>query len=131
MNYMKQVAEMLGVELEEVFGIKEGNSPIHRYRITESGVEYHDITERWYSLSPDLLNKILTGQCEIEKLPWKPAEGQMYYTPYTNCGEAEFEKNYYWSSDCDKARYKAGLVCRTQVEATKKAEKMLAALKED
>lgn len=130
MNYMEQVAEMLGVELEEVFGIK-GHSPIHRYRITESGVEYHDITERWYSLSPDLLNKILTGQCEIKKLPWEPATGEDYFMPYISGGEADFERNSYWSSDCDKKRYEAGLVCKTKNEAIEKAGKMLAALKED
>lgn len=66
MNYMKQVAEMLGVELDEEFGIKNACCS---YRITRKNLEYYDeLNQCWAGCSSRLVD-ILNGSYKIIKLP--------------------------------------------------------------
>ena len=78
MNYMKQVAKMLGVELGEVFCIK-AYGPIFKYKITEYGIEYLNVTDKWCESNPNLINEILTGRQVIRKIPWMPKEDDKYF----------------------------------------------------
>ncbi len=66
MNYMEQVAQMLGVELYEPFKIKcDDDIYTSKYFLTESGLESDGC-----SLSFDYtLNNILNGYYEIIKIP--------------------------------------------------------------
>lgn len=66
MNYMKQVAQLLGVELGEEFGIVNG---YYKYRITELGVEYYnELDKRWTECNYKMA-WLLNGSYEIIKLP--------------------------------------------------------------
>lgn len=68
MNYMKQVAQMLGVELEEEFNI-EGID--YKYKFTKDGLFFHyeeNNINIWYKLCDDL-SDILTGEYKIIKKP--------------------------------------------------------------
>ena len=64
-NYMKQVAEMLGVELNEEFTLKCEET---KYRIATLGLQYYDnVYKRW--LHSIRLENILIGNCTIVKIP--------------------------------------------------------------
>lgn len=62
---MKQVAEMLGVELDEEFNIKYSS---FKFKITERGLEYFDgYDNHWYT-DPSTLIGLLCGDFEITEL---------------------------------------------------------------
>ena len=64
-NYMKQVAEMLGVELNEKFTLRYEET---KYRIATLGLQYYDnVYKRW--LHSTRLENILIGNCTIVKIP--------------------------------------------------------------
>lgn len=66
MNYMEQVAQMLGVELGEEFYLS-GFS--YKYKITKDGMFfYHEGSHEWYITRRDL-SDILTGEYKIIKKP--------------------------------------------------------------
>ena len=67
MNYMEQIAEMLGVKFYEDFRIKSINEMIFekKYFLTEYGLFSTDSTVPISTI----LNDILNGQYEIVKLP--------------------------------------------------------------
>lgn len=78
-NLMPEVAELLGVELEESFAIKTEKS-IFRACITTSGlhVNYDSI------IQPDrnnLLCGLLQGLYTIQRPSWEPEKGDRYYYP--------------------------------------------------
>ena len=65
MNYMKQVAQMLGLELEEEFFIKNDNN---RYRISKNGMfRYSNIYNEWVVSGVKLI-ELLKGEAEITKI---------------------------------------------------------------
>lgn len=66
MNYMEQVAKMLGVELGEEFYLL-GFS--YKHKITKNGTFfYHKENHKWYRTRSDL-SDILTGEYKIIKNP--------------------------------------------------------------
>lgn len=67
MNYMKQVAEMLGVELDEEFKIEESRAS-SRFKLTlNGGYRYGEEDEIWQESS--VICDILNGNMNIVKLP--------------------------------------------------------------
>lgn len=77
MNYMENVAKMLGVELEEEFMVTEDDSI---YILTKDGLEYKSDDGNWHYANNVFLN-LLDGTTEIIKLPWQPKKGDEYYCP--------------------------------------------------
>lgn len=66
MNYMEQVAQMLGVELEEEFNVYKSKI-VNKF--TEDGiVSYSKENQNWMR-TYGLLEKLLTGKAEIIKKP--------------------------------------------------------------
>ena len=63
MNYMEQVAKMIGVKLDEEFKVKNSKTI---YKINTNGLFYLNIDKEWASASY-MLMIILAGQKEIEK----------------------------------------------------------------
>ena len=63
---MKQVAQMLGVEIGEIFCIK---NRYYKYRLTEKSVEYYDGLNQQWSNCNYLLICLLNGEYEIIKIP--------------------------------------------------------------
>ena len=127
-NYMREVAKLLGLELEEEFRI-EGISTEWSYRLSDKGligVNENDL--RQITLS-NILKRLLTGEDKIIKLPWKPKEGETYYSPAIN-DEDNYWPNTWLNDNIDKIRYRRGLVFKTKEEAINMAEKMLAAAQE-
>ena len=128
---MKKVAETLGVEMGETFCI---NSPInlYHYKITEEGFLGKISGSPWDSWKPadlDILVRILIGELTIAKALWEPAKGERYCCP--SVGAPEKSSSWEWRNDeCDRYRYKRGLVFKTRDEAVELTKKMLAVVNE-
>lgn len=71
MNFMKEIARILGVDFEEPFYIKDYDGV---YYINEKGL--CDTNGTFYSST---LSAILCGECTIIKKPWKPNRNEIYY----------------------------------------------------
>lgn len=127
-NYMVDIAEMLGIELGEKFILlsPNGDNPKGEYVITSNGLKR---TESGLYDCTDTLMCMLLGCYEIKK-PWKPKEGDTYHFPNIWFGIPLTEEDEWEGDTRDRKRYEANMVCKTTDEALKKAEKMLAALRE-
>ena len=134
-NHMREVAELLEVKLGEAFQVDNCRSVAKEYfRLTEDGLEQSDTPDadgEWTEGDEWILALLLPGEADIVQLPWKPQDDKQYYIP---CIATQFENMfdiYYWDdNDCDKERYRMGLICKTSAEAIKLTKKMLAAVKE-
>lgn len=120
MNYFKQVAEMLGMELEEEFRLKNNHKNLisrTRYKITqEKGLMCKQERREWEWASDALIVSIVNGTYSVVKLPWKPKVGRdyWYYNAQTeNPYKKEWNGGYY-----DLLRWKAGNCFRTREEAS-------------
>ena len=132
-NYMKQIADMLGVELDEEFRIKEV-SPAYYYKFSDRRLLLYvrDKDGRLIGscdAKPQTLEYLLTGKYTIIKMPWKPAENEIYFIPRIDKPEMACW-NIWGNSKTDISRYNLGIVCKAKKDAVAIAEKMLAAIKE-
>ena len=127
-SHMKEVAKLLGVELGEVFFIKEYPSDSKIYlKFTENGLEQSLDKDSWTKATGRVWERIITGALKINKLPWKPREGEKYYVPRIAVQPEDRHFYYYWDNDdINIKHYHMGLVCKTPEEAIALTEKMLA-----
>ncbi len=119
MNYMKQVAEMLGVSMNEEFEVLDkyydGRVEIFKCKITECGM-YVGNEEDWI-YNHEMLAKILAGDnsIEIKKPPFVP---RVFDTYWTITNKTFHVKRETWDDHAiDYARMKCGMVFRTKNEA--------------
>ena len=128
-NHMAEVAQMLGVELEEVFKVTDDDSGKYHnyYKFTEKkGIEVSEDNVKWEADTAGtlVLKWLLIGVARIIKLPWKPQRGETYYMPsVTSIGK--YIKLFWTGSRNDEGSYQQGLVLRTKKEAVELAEEML------
>lgn len=86
MNYYKQFAEMLGLELEQEFVLidDDGNRKNkYTYKFTEDGVLYKSPTfTNWSINSLGTIGSLLNGDVKAVPKPWKPKHGDRiwYYS---------------------------------------------------
>ena len=80
-NHMSEVAETLGVELNEVFQVDNCRSVEGYFRLTEDGLEQSDTATNgeWTEGDERILLFLLTGEANIIQMPWKPQDGKQYY----------------------------------------------------
>lgn len=135
MNYMKQVAEMLGLEWDdekqesEEFKINTEMNCLYKLWIKNRNLEiaYFSLNDGW--TSSQQLGYILSGFKTIVKKYWKPKKCDNYF--YVNIDHAPRYKDSIWHDDnFDNLRYELGLVFRTKEEAISKAEQIIKMLKE-
>lgn len=128
-NHMAEVAQMLGVELEEVFKVTDDDSGKYHnyYKFTEKkGIEVSEDSVKWEADTAGtlVLKWLLIGVARIIKLPWRPSRGDVYYMPsVTSIGK--YIKLFWTGSRNDEDSYQQGLVLRTKKEAVELAEEML------
>lgn len=111
-NYMADVAEMLGVELDEKFHIKSSDDWI--YRLNLQGLETKCQGNKWLECN-HLLPKLLNGELEIIKLPYKPKYDDKYYC--VSVPQRCVRKCYWSNMTRDYAFYKLGMCYPTYEEA--------------
>lgn len=105
---MKEVAKLLGVELGEEFNIL--GSYYNPHVITEEGVFNRD-----GDFCISYLTRMLTGKFKIEKLPFKPKNGEEYWfysaihkgTAYTTWGSYTTDYLYYKVCNCFRTKEEA------------------------
>lgn len=124
MNKMKEVAELLGVELEEEFEIEEIDN---KYKITENGLLSKGSSD-WFISHINILH-LLTGEVKIKK-QWKPKQDEAYYSiELSNKSLCEYSNwDDYWHENLLLER---GLIFKTREEAIACAKRMLEVAKEE
>ena len=127
MNYMNQIAQMLGVELEEEFyleDITDGGYYITYdndkvvFKLSNSGILRKDkcMVGGWIDVTHHYLPELFTGRYTIVKKPWKPSYGLRYYyvLPNKTVDYTIFYSTCYW----DMMAYTVGNCFRTKEEIT-------------
>lgn len=132
MNYMSEVAKMLGVELGERFHIKFNNGfnsnhhEDNEYYLCESGVKLDK--KNHACISSDMLLGILSGSISIKRKPWKPNLDDEYYY-VDECGYACSDP---WvDSALDFVFYKIGNCYKTKEDAERNKDKWIAFYESD
>ena len=127
---MKNIAEGLGVELDEVFRI-DTNSDC--YRITEDGLEI-DVSDDslecihdWRPASDRTLLLLVWGEIEITKLRWKPGYGEDYFVPDI-LSNSNFSIIRWYDTEYNKMHYDRGIVFRTEKEAIDMAKDIISTM---
>lgn len=131
MNYYKQIAEMLGVELGEEFSLKNnysGNINRSRYKITqEEGLMYSIGSKEWKRST--ILLSIFSEDFNVVKLPWKPKLGEQYWY-YSIAWGTSIESK--WACGFGElAFWKIGNCFRTKEEAETKGKEILEAIQKE
>lgn len=132
-NCMKELANLLGVEDEEIFQVGNDSTLKNSFFRFSDGFLYmsNDIEDgsSWEIAADGILIGLIYGNLSIRKLLWKPKYGDEYYVP--NIFVQDLWAYYSWNDDeYDKKLYERGVVCKTKEEAVVAAEKMLAAINE-
>lgn len=114
MNYMEQIAHMLGVKLDEHFDIAntKGKIVTKDLWLTKNGLEQKGMDGSM--VLPHVLNMLLVGDWVVYKQPWKPKLNERYY--FINC-TGNIDYLWWIGSTEDHAMYKLGKVYRTEEEA--------------
>ena len=129
MNYMSEVAKMLGVELGERFKINfdiyysNGNNNFDYY-LSDDGIKLD--REGYGCISNDILCNLLYGNYTIK--PWKPQyDGIFYYVD-----ELGYVYTDVWNDTSDAINYyKLGNCYKTKEEAEKHSAKWIEFYKSD
>lgn len=131
MNYYKKIAEMLGVELEEEFSLKENktkNICIPRYKITQEEGLMFIVNRNEFARSTILLS-IINGSYSVVKLPWKPKNDEKYWYYSETFNQATYHK---WSfGNYDLCLWKLGNCFRTEEEAGIKGKEIMEAIQKE
>lgn len=126
MNYWKQFAEMLGLELGEKFELTYDDGTINEdtYKIEEDGFYYKNKqSEGWFAEPSTTVNKLISGYCKAVPKPWKPKYGDAYWKWATNLELAQFKR---WNDAfTDFACWKLGNCFKTSEEAQSKGKEIM------
>ena len=126
MNYYKQFAEMLGLELEQEFVLTDddGNrKDKYTYKITEDGLLYKSPTFNWAISSLGTIGKLLDGDVKAVPKPWKPKNGETYFYYSTYFDETSSST---WNDGVlNLLLWKAGNFFRTREEAKTKGKEIM------
>ena len=78
-NLMPEISKLLGVEIGKEFIVKNADSGAHVVLAMDGlHIGYNGYLER---PNGNLLQKVLCGMYEVEKLPWEPKYKECYYCP--------------------------------------------------
>lgn len=131
MNYWKQFAEMLGLELGEKFELTyDGTINEDTYKIEEDGFYYKNKqSEGWFAEPSTTVNKLISGYCKAVPKPWKPKFGEQYwsYSLRNNQARCSLFGDYVE----DYAIWKSGNCFRTEGEAKTKGKGIMEQIKEE
>ena len=132
MNYMEQIAKMLGVEMGEKYEVifpDECNTCQATVIFTDEGVKtistnVYDV----YNFKSYVLTSLLTGAYGLKRKPWKPTYNDEYYS----IGMGGIVEHGIWLNDfLDFAMYRLGNCYRTASEAEANRDKWVAFYKSD
>lgn len=131
MNYYKQIAEMLGVELGEEFSLKDNktkNIVRPRYKITQEEGLMYSVNRNEFERSVSLMS-IINGSYSVVKLPWKPKEGEKYWYYSEPFNQAISHK--WYGGNYDLLLWKVGNCFKTKEEADIKGKEIMEQIKKE
>lgn len=115
-NLIPQIAQMLGVELNEEFKIKGREGVIYKF-IVDGLIVSDDDAEKVYTTANMPLIGLVRGDIEIVKLPWKPKKGDVYST-FGRLGDKWVVRSLWWGGFPEEyALLDKGWVYRSEKEA--------------
>ena len=127
MNYYRQFAEMLGLELEQEFVLTDVDGKKkdkYTYKITEDGLLYKSPTFiNWSISSLGTIGMLLNGDIKAVPKPWKPEKGKRYWY-YSD----KFKQNMTskWGDGAfDLILWNVGNCFRTEEEARTKGKEIM------
>lgn len=127
MNYWKQFAEMLGLELEQDFYLADvdGNRKDEfTYKITENGLLYKSPNfNDWLTVSLVTFRKIMNGDYKVVSKPWKPEKGEEHWY-YSDLREEATCITWY-GSFLNLLLWNAGNCFKTKEEAETKGKEIM------
>ena len=132
MNYYKQFAEMLGLELEQEFVLTDvdGNrKDKYTYKITEDGLLYKSPTFNWAISSLGTIGKLLDGDVKAFTKPWKPKKGEKYW--FYLYGAKEIIDSRWSDGTYDFLLWKVGNCFKTEEEAATKGKEIMDQIKKE
>ena len=127
MNYWKQFAEMLGLEIGQKFVLTKPDGKrkdLYTYEITEEGIFYKSrISCDWLRDEMGLAEELLNGCVKALTKPWKPEKGDRFWSYLYGLERANSTK---W--DCgtyDLLLWKVGNCFKTEEEAKTKGKEIM------
>ena len=133
MNYYKQFAEMLGLELEQEFILTyaDGNRENkYTYKFTEDGLEYKSPTfTNWSISSLGTIGSLLNGDVKAVPKPWKPKKGELYWF-YSKTLNQAASRNCY-AENYALCLWKCGNCFKTEKEANEKGKEVMEAIRKE
>ena len=131
MNYWKQFAEILSLELNQEFVLTDvdGNRKDQfTYKITEDGFLSKPLASVNWSVMPictfTIVN-LLSGNIKAVTKPWKPKKGDNYFY-YINSTYFEGINSCMWTDEClDLLHWKVGNCFKTEEEAKTKGKEIM------
>lgn len=127
MNYYKQVAEMLGVELEEEFSLKNKDGEVlsKNYKISSIAGLLLKCDGEWHQSG--YIGEIISGRLTIVKLPWKPKRcDEFYYYGISRVMQT------IWTGDVyDYSCWKCGNCFKTKEEAETKGKEIMETIQKE
>lgn len=127
MNYWKQFAEMLGLELEQEFELIDQDSKIKyrdTYKVTENGIYYKSGKEDdWLDEPSNTVDELLSGEYEIVPKPWKPKEGERYW--FHSKALNQTISRMWYGQNYDLLLWKLGNCFKTEEEARTKGKEIM------
>lgn len=129
MNYWKQFAEILGLELEQEFVLTDVDGKIkdlYTYKITENGIFYKSkINVDWLRGKPLVVEELLNGCIKAVAKKWKPKKGDIY-SYYINSTYFDGTNSCRWTDEgLDLLFWKVGNCFKTDEEAKTKGKEIM------
>ena len=130
MNYYKQIAEMLGLELEQEFVITDldgKRKDTITYKFTEDG-----LFSKANNLSAKvtlILDLLLSGKYKAVPKPWNPKYGEQYWSYSLRSNQARC--SLFGDYVEDYAIWKSGNCFRTEEEAKTKGKEIMEQIKKE
>lgn len=115
-NLIPKIAELLGVELGEEFEI-EGYSELFMITDDKGLMATDDEPETEWEPANALFVALLNGDEAIVKLPWKPKNGEVYYTYNFSASKWVVCSSWWGGFPSEYALFDKGWVFRTKEEA--------------
>lgn len=112
-NLIPKIAKMLGVEINESFKLAGYDNATFRFTENRFWQENGNLCEE----RSDILAMLLAGNEIIVKLPWKPKEGESFYTFTAAYGEWSVSLDVWAEEPCNYALLDKGWIYRTEKEA--------------
>lgn len=127
MNYYKQFAEMLGLELEQEFVITDldgKRKDTITYKFTEDGVLYKSPPfTNWSINSLGTIGSLLNGDVKAVPKSWKPKYGEQYWSYSFRSNQARC--SLFGDYVEDYAIWKSGNCFRTEEKAKTKGKEIM------